>query len=89
MRHQSEGAEQATSDSETVAENVDGGTLTEISVETAKTSVKTADTKEPSTDFSGQRYDTVETSHSGNQPSQNVSASAVTSSRKLDTLRYL
>ena len=25
MRHQSEGAEQATSDSETVAENVDGG----------------------------------------------------------------
>ena len=55
-----------------MADNVDGGTLTEMSVETAETSVETADTEEPSTDSSGERDDTVETSHSGNQPSENV-----------------
>ena len=87
LRHRSEGTEQAISDSETVVDNVDGGTL--MSVETAETSVVTADTEEPSTDASGERDDTVKkTSHSGNQPSENVSASASTSSRTPDTRRY-
>ena len=75
MRHQSEGTEEAISDSETVADNVDGGTPTEMSLETAETSVEKAVTEEPFTDSSGERDDTVETSHSGNQPSENVSAS--------------
>ena len=85
---QSEGAKQAISDSDTVAENVDGGTLTEMSVETAETLVETADTEEPSTDSSEERDDTVETSHSDNLPSENVSASAATSSRTRDTRCY-
>ena len=58
-----------------------------MSVETAETSVETADTEEPSTDSSGERDDTVETSQSGNQLSENVADSAATP-RTPDTCRY-